>query len=214
MALIVTLLINAGGKSRRMGEAKALLPVPPGEMPLIRHIGQRLLGLVDAVVVVANDPAICTAVAPLQARCLPDTYPESGPLGGLATGLEAVEGWALCVACDLPLVQPRLFQYLIALAEEGDESGVQRWDAIVPYVEGRPQPLHALYHRRCLPAIVARLEAGERRVDSFFDDIRLRRVTEDEVRRLDPDLHSFFNANTTDEWQHALAQLVDESPST
>jgi molybdopterin-guanine dinucleotide biosynthesis protein A len=194
-----------------MGQAKALLPVPPGDQPLIRHIGQRLAGLVDGIVVVANDPGVCTAVAPLGARCLPDAYPASGPLGGLATGLAEIDAWALCVACDMPLVAPRLFQFLMELAQECDEGGLPRWDAVVPHVEGRPQPLHALYHRRCLPAVIARLEEGQRRVDSFFAQVRVRTVTEDEVRILDPELWSFFNANSADEWQQALAQLAKES---
>lgn len=188
-----TLLLNAGGSSRRMGQPKALLPMPPSATPLIRHIATRLLPLADDLLVIANDPAVVDALQPLPARWLTDAYPDTGPLGGLATGLALCDGWCICVACDLPFVQPSLFRYLID--QTGDD-----WDGVVPLVEGRPQPLHALYHRRTLPAVEAALQTGKRRMDSFYSQVRIRFVTEDEVRAIDPELRSFVNVNTPEEW--------------
>ena len=40
----LTLVVNAGGQSRRMGQDKALLPIPPGT-PLIAHVVRRLAPL-------------------------------------------------------------------------------------------------------------------------------------------------------------------------
>jgi molybdenum cofactor guanylyltransferase len=197
----VTLLINAGGESRRMGQSKALLPVPPTGMPLIRYVATRLRPLVETCVVIANDPALCDAATPLGALCLPDAYANAGPLGGLATGLSQIEGWAICVACDMPMVDPAIFRFLIDLAQETDAYGDHRWDAVVPQVEGRLQPLHALYHQRCLPAITARLSAGQRRMDCFLPEVRVRRVAEDELIPIDPSLRSFSNINTREEWR-------------
>jgi molybdopterin-guanine dinucleotide biosynthesis protein A len=197
----LTLLINAGGESTRMGQSKALLPVPPAGTPLIRYVATRLRPLVQTCVVITNDPALCDAVAPLDAFCLPDAYAHAGPLGGLATGLRQIEGWAICVACDMPLVDPAIFRFLIDLALETDESGDPRWDAVVPRVDGRPQPLHALYHRRCLPAITARLAAGQRRMDGFLSNVRLRSVAESELIPVDATLASFSNINTPEEWR-------------
>ena len=82
------------------------------------------------------------------------------------------------------------------------------WDAVVPVVAGRPQPLHALYHRRCLPAVEAALQTGERRMDSFYPQVRIRFVTEDEVRPIDSELRSFVNVNTPEEWD-ALVGRTD-----
>ena len=206
--MAVTLLINAGGASQRMGQPKALLPVPGSGEPLIRHIAARLLPLADELLVIANDPAVVEAVQPLDARwqraarwqtaarCLPDAFPNSGPLGGLATGLAVMEGWCICVACDLPFVQPAVFRYLLEQASD-------EWDAVVPLIANRPEPLHALYHRRCLPAIEAALQTGRRRMDSFLPGVRTRFVTEAELRGIDPDLRSFVNVNTPEEWATA-----------
>lgn len=209
------LIINAGGASRRMGRPKALLPVPPDGMPLIAHVARRLAMLPLArVIVVANDPDLPTeAQLPLATLFVPDAYPATGTLGGIATGLQQVEGWAIVVACDLPLVSAALFAYLAQRAAEA-MAGVDRWDAIVPLVGGYAEPLHALYHRRCLPAIEARLAQGQRRVISFLDDVHTCTVSEDELRTVDPQLHSFINANTPAEWEAACQLLIAEQAAT
>lgn len=201
------LVVNAGGVSRRMGRNKALLPVPPHHEPLILSIARRLAPITAGVLLVANDPAVEEALAPVQPRCFPDAYPNAGPLGGLATALAHLKGWCLCVACDLPFVSAQVAAYLWSLA--GEEGA--RWDVVVPHVHGRPQPLHALYHRRCLPVIQAHLAAGRRRVDAFFEDVRVRVVTEAELTPLDPGLLSFFNANTPEDWDWALEQLKKDA---
>lgn len=207
------LIINAGGESRRMGRPKALLPVPPTATPLIAHVARRLATLpLERVVVVANDPDLpAQAHLPAATIFVPDAYPGTGTLGGIATGLQQVAGWAIVVACDLPLVSAALFAGLARLAAEQTD-GADRWDAVVPVVGGYAEPLHALYHRRCLPAIEARLAQGQRRVISFLDDVNTRYVSEEEIRAVDPQLHSFVNANTPAEWNAALQVIMSEPP--
>jgi molybdopterin-guanine dinucleotide biosynthesis protein A len=205
------LIINAGGESRRMGRSKALLPVPPAGMPLIAHVAQRLAVLpLAGVIVVANAPELpVQAHLPAATLFVPDAYPGTGTLGGIASGLQQVAGWAIVVACDLPLVSAALFARLAQLAAEQADDG-ERWDAVVPVVGGYAEPLHALYHRRCLPAIETRLAQGQRRVISFLADVRTRDVSEEDLRTVDPDLHSFVNANTPAEWDAALQVLMSE----
>lgn len=201
-----TLVINAGGQSRRMGEPKALLPMPGTGEPLLAVMLRRLQGVTEEPpIIIANDPQIQATVAekaPLDepVRWLADCYGTVGPLGGIATALAAVNGWILLVACDMPLLNPHLLRYLLWLTGEGGTDGVARWDAIVPVVNGYPEPLHALYHSRVLPAVAARLGAGERRATAFLPDVRVRYVHEEELRPHDPALHSFMNINTPEEW--------------
>lgn len=205
----LTLIINAGGQSRRMGRPKALLPVPPTNEPLLQLIYQRLQQLSSQrTVVIANDPTFRAQVKlPDEVLWLPDAYPNTGPLGGLATGLATYASWAICVACDLPLLNPALFAYFCTLAAETDTAGDELWDAIVPVVDDYPEPLHALYHRRCLPAITACLAKGERRATAFLPAVRVRYVHEPALRQFDPALHSFLNANTPEEWAQAVALI-------
>lgn len=207
-----TLVINAGGQSRRMGSAKALLPVPPHNTPLIAHMVHRLRPLdCHGVVVVTNDPTLPAAGGLDEAAiALPDRFPGAGALGGIATGLGAVHDWAIVLACDLPLISARLLRWLCSLALD-EEAGVDRWDVVMPVVGGYEEPLHALYHGRCLPAMEQRLSNGERRVISFLPDVRVRYVSEEELRRVDPELTSFYNANTPEEWEQALLLLAAET---
>lgn len=207
----LTLVVNAGGQSRRMGQAKALLPTPAG-VPLLVHILWRLAPLAPArTIIVANDPAIAGMNGlPTDARCVVDAYPDTGTLGGIATGLGAAPGWAAVVACDLPFVQARVFEHLCAIAAVQKDGG-DAWDAVVPIVDGYAEPLHALYHRRCLPAIVQRLAAGERRVISFMPDVRTHFIDEPALRAIDPQLDSFWNVNTPEEWETARARLAGGS---
>jgi molybdopterin-guanine dinucleotide biosynthesis protein A len=204
----LTLIINAGGQSRRMGTAKALLPVPPHRTPLIAHIAARLAPCIASRLVVVTNDVQLPALAQLAPDTIfvPDAYPDTGTLGGIATGLQQAPAWAVVVACDLPLVSADLFAALLERATER-EAGADRWDAIVPVVDGYEQPLHALYHRRCLPAIEAHLAAGHLRVISFMPDVRTRYVQEAELRAVDAELHSFFNTNTPEEWAEAMHLL-------
>lgn len=206
----LTLIINAGGKSQRMGQPKALLPLPPTNTPLLQVIYQRLQQLApQRTLVIANDPTFRTKVAlPDDVLWLPDAYPDTGPLGGLATGLATCASWAICVACDMPLLNPALFAYFYALTVATNPTTDEPWDAVVPLVNAYPEPFHALYHRRCLPAIIAALSKGERRATAFLPAVRVRYVHEAELRQCDPDLRSFFNANTPDEWAQVVARLT------
>jgi molybdenum cofactor guanylyltransferase len=58
------------------------------------------------------------------------------------------------------------------------------------------QTLHAIYSKRCLPFIEKRIAEGRKQVIGFFDDVRVRTLDAVEVSRWDPDMRSFFNANT------------------
>jgi len=214
----VSLVINAGGASRRMGRDKALLPVPPRDTPLICHVAQRLRTLpLERLVVVANSCAVQRAIAAAPHGAAPvtirrDAYPGTGALGGLVTGLAACDGWAIVVACDMPLLNPVLLRALWDMAIEStgaiDGNTAAQVDAVVPHVNGRSQPFHALYHRRCVPVMEAQLQAGERRVRTVLTQLRVRAVSEAELRRFDPDLLSFFNVNTPADWAQALHHLA------
>ncbi len=211
-----TLLILAGGSSRRMGTDKLLLPVPPKGIALVCHVAERLLPLAAKVIVVANDPSVCAAVqVPGQGQdpreqerapactfvsCLPDDTPGNGPLGGLATGLRRIDGWALTVAGDMPFISAACCRYLIECLDFD-------CDAVVPVLNGQSQPLHAVYSRRCLPSVEEALAAGKRRMDSFWNEARVRLVKAEQLRDFDPDLLTFANINTPSEWKKALALL-------
>ena len=194
----ITVVILAGGQSRRLGRDKAVEPFA-GE-PLIRRVIRRASEAVvtQRVVVVVADPARAAAL-PLDDshRTAVDVFPDCGSLGGIYTGLNASSTeWALVTACDMPFLSAPLLADMAGLRD-----GV---DAVVPVVDGRPEPTHALYSRRCLPAIESRLRAGQLKISGFFDDVAVRYLPENDVRRFDPDLLSFFNINRPEDLSRAM----------
>lgn len=185
--------ILAGGESRRYGAPKALAPV--GGRRIIDRVLDALRAVTADVVLLANEPSL---FADLGLPTRPDLRPGLGALGGILTGLH----WAredgrdgiLAVACDMPFLSAELLAALLPAA-----AGTDRPPAVV-IPEGRNrrgvEPLCAWYGTRCIDVIEARLEAGDRRMIAFHDDVRVVRMPLDEVRRFgDPDT-LFLNVNT------------------
>lgn len=182
--------VLTGGQSRRMGFDKAFASV--NGRPLLQRTLDVLTPLSDDIFIVGFRPeyrhfdvAIC-----------PDSAPGSGPLGGIADALRAAEhDHVLVVACDMPFLNTTLLE---AITRE-----VRDYDVLVPIVDGQLQPLHAVYTKRCLPAIEGRLKRGDLKVTGFYRDVRVRGLGTDWLREFDPQLRSFTNMNTVAELESA-----------
>jgi molybdopterin-guanine dinucleotide biosynthesis protein A len=184
-----SLVILAGGLSRRMGRDKAALPA--GDGTLIDHLARRLAPVVDETIVAGG-----SVRPPFEgARFVPDRDQGLGPLAGMLAGLTAArQPLVWVVGCDLPDVEPALGRLLLELA--GD------YDAVVPRLDdGEPQGVCALYARALAPRIDALLDAGERSIRSLLDRSAVRYVTSDELRAVDPELRSFRNINTPADYE-------------
>ena len=194
-------IVLAGGMSRRLGRNKALESV--GGEPLIARVIGRLSEIADETVVVVADLEQASRLPlPEAARVAEDVYPGKGSLGGILSGLrEAASGWGMVVACDMPFLNLDLIRYMLSLRDGRD--------VVVPIVEGRPEPTHALYSKTCLPFIDEQLSSGDLKIARFYDRVRVRYVSEDEIGRFDPDHLSFFNVNTQEDLDRSLA-LVEQ----
>jgi molybdopterin-guanine dinucleotide biosynthesis protein A len=200
MKLRVTGVILAGGMSTRLGRDKAVEPL--AGQPLIGRVLSMLSDVTDTSVVVVNDEARGAELPlPEDVAVAVDAYPDSGSLGGIFTGLQAASAdWALVVACDMPFLNPTLLARMLELRTDHD--------VIVPVLDGRPEPTHALYSKACLPHMEERLQHGKLKITGFYEDVRVRYITEDEVNLLDPDRLSFFNVNTQDDLDRAKALVA------
>jgi molybdopterin-guanine dinucleotide biosynthesis protein A len=186
-----SLVILAGGRSRRMGHDKATLPV--GDGTLIEHLARRLAPVVDETIIAGG-----SVHRPIEgAHFIPDHRPGLGPLAGMLAGLTAAKHrhvWV--VGCDLPDVEAALGSLLQALA--GD------YEAVVPWAHEEPEGVCALYVRELAPRIETLLEAGQRSIKSLLDGSAVRYVASDELRAVDPELRSFHNINTPAEYESWL----------
>lgn len=180
----VTVAILAGGQSRRMGMDKSFVLLDG--KPLIQHVIDRASQLETPLILIAND------VERYQQFDLPvylDVIPGAGSLGGLYTALiHSKSDYTLCLACDMPQVNPALLQYLITLKDS--------YDAVVPRVNGVAQSLHAIYHQRCLPIIHEHIQHGKLKISRVIDVLKTRFVDDTELSRFDPEGVSFMNLNT------------------
>jgi len=187
----LTGIVLAGGASRRMGQDKAFLEL--GGRPLIWHVVDRLALVCAEVLVVAGDTR---PYAGLGVRLVEDRFRGIGVLGGLHAGLEAAgHDLAVAVGCDMPFLNPDLLQAFAGWAEG--------FDVVVLRQGEQVEPLHGAYRRTCLPAMEVAIRARRRRIISFFPHVHVRYVTPEEVTPFDPELQSFGNVNTPDEWDTA-----------
>ena len=187
-----TAIILAGGKSSRMGRPKALLPF--GNEPLITRLVRTLERKFNSVVVVA---APDQELPLLRAKVVRDEVAHQGPVGGIYYGLKAAIGTgAFVTSCDAAFLSLPLISFL--------RSQILNHDVVVPYWQARFQPLHAVYRRSVLPLLKQQLERGELRPIFLYDRVRTRKVSEEEIRRFDPEGLSFFNMNAPEDYAQAL----------
>lgn len=210
-------IILAGGKSRRMGRDKALLDFDGA--PLIARVIARVRAVCAETLIVANDTA---AYARFGLPVVSDVYPGKGSLGGIFSGLLAAPTeYALAVACDLPFLNDALLRYLISLAPQGDviiprvrapkedAPRAARYDQLAVKESGL-QAMHAVYSKRCLEPMRARLLADDLRIVNFFDEVRVRVVAPEEIARFDPQMLSFLNVNTPEDLSAAQSEIENQ----
>lgn len=160
----------AGGRSRRMGRDKALLPWEGAT--LLDHSVRRLRRVCDRVFI------LCGPDKRYDLRGLPvivDAARDAGPLAGLVAGLRALgDEPGLFLAVDLPHVPVPL---LAALLERATG-----YDAVVPISEAGPEPLCAVYTRACLDPASRHLGAGDLKMTRFWPLVRVREIPASELR--------------------------------
>lgn len=180
----ISVAVLVGGKSRRMGTDKALVPV--GGRPLIQRVVDTVRPLTtDLIFVGAN----AHGYAWLGGRAVDDSVSTAGPLAGIYTALSVARfHHCLVVACDMPFLNARLLRHMHRRATS--------WDVVVPRLDGHLEPLHAVYSRACLEPIATMLSQGRRCPLDLYPMVRTDYLEAQEIALFDPDYRSFINLNT------------------
>ena len=185
-------VILVGGKSSRMGRAKALLPFD--NEPLIAHVVRRLKSWFPEIIVVA---APDQELPELSAVLVRDEIAYQGPVSGIYHGLKAAtRDVCFVTSCDAPFLNFELIDHLL--------EQISDYDVVVPFWQERFQPLHAIYRTSVVPLLKEQLERGELRPIFLYDKVRTRKIQEAEIRRLDPEGLSFLNMNSPADYDAAL----------
>ncbi len=180
-----------------MGADKAALPF--GNETLLERIVRLLAPEVDELWLVAREgqelPRLQAAGRPLGVAR--DPAEGLGPLAGVVAGLRAITAdQAFVVSCDSPLLEPGVVRELFELA--ADRS------AAIPRIDGHLVPTTAVYSRSLLPAAAALLGRGELRPRLLAQEPGVRIVGEEELRHADPELQSFRDCDTPDDYRDLL----------
>jgi molybdopterin-guanine dinucleotide biosynthesis protein A len=165
-----------------MGRDKALLAYR--EATLVEYVARAVREAIGSVALV-GDP---DRYGQLGHAVYRDKVPGCGPLGGIYTALSvSLTDWNLIVACDMPGISARALQRLI---EPEAEPGRNCVIGLGP--SGKPEPLCAIYHRRCLPALDRAIREKRFKMRDLVAEL------EAELRPLEA--AALANVNTPAEW--------------
>ena len=195
----MTAIILAGGKSSRLGRDKALEKI--GGKYLVERVIDSLSQLGDDIIVVTAAP---NQLSNLNVEKVLDTYPRTGAKVGLCTGINAsLSFYSLVVACDMPFLNIDLLRYLLDSA-----SG---FDAVIPRIGDKIEPLHAVYSKNCIPILEEQISKGKLKISDLFNEINVRYVEPGEIERYDPRHLSLFNINSEADLKRAKTIIEKDS---
>ena len=205
----VSLVIQAGGESRRMGESKALVSFDG--RPLICRLIDRLAPAADELIITTNESSrlgfLRENYPGMPIRLVPDMYDYRGALPGIATALaSATNPLVAIVACDMIFASANLVQAEAVLMSESLA------DVVVPVNKYGYEPFHAMYRRSsCLEEVLRLLEKGKTRAQDLCnnDNLQVYRMSTTEVRTAEPMCGCFINANTPDVLRSLESSLVE-----
>lgn len=170
---------------------------------MLEYILRQVAEIGDDTIIISNKPdAYLKFGLPVYA----DLIPNWGALGGLYSAISyAPQELCLLLACDMPFIHLPLLKHIVSLAND--------FDAVVPRLNNRfVEPFRAVYRKTCLVPIKSAMDAGQRKVISFFDEVHIRYVDLAEIEQFDPSAKSFFNVNTPDDLQTA-ERIAEEMKS-
>lgn len=190
--------VQAGGKSSRMGQNKALLML--SGIKLIEYSIKNLSQIVSQIGVITNNPEIYSG---LNINCYPDTWLGLGPLAGIYSALEHSKyDYVLNLACDMPFVSCELLTLLI-------EHGQTHQISVPKDQKGQLQPLCALYHKSCQQPILELIKESQYAPRKLFDKVKTQIILFEDFAHLKNSSHFFENINTPEDFELASSYFKD-----
>lgn len=188
----VSCIILAGGKNSRIGQEKAFLRI--GERTIIEEQIYTLGKIFNEIIIVVNDR---NNFRDTDAKVVTDVIPNSGPLGGLYSGLAVSSNiHSFVIGCDMPFINLELIRYMI---EENDES-----DIIIPLSTKGKETLFAIYSLNCLETIRQQIELRNLRLLNILNFHKVKYISHEEIEKFDSKEFSFFNVNSLKDYEKAL----------
>ena len=179
--------VLVGGRGGRIGKDKGLL----------RLCGKTFLEIIMekfkdcSIVIVCRDEKQAKVYSDFGSTVV-DIVKGFGPLGGILSALEFYKSRTFVLAVDMPLVNRKVAEYLYSLPGE----------VVVPsWSDGKIEPLLACYSEGAIETIRKCVKIGERRVHMAIKMMNVNYVPIDRLKVFDPELLSFFNVNSVEDYE-------------
>jgi len=187
----ITGIILCGGRNKRMNyQNKAFLKI--NGKTFFETISSKFKELGLETIVITNEPDLFQNI---EIKTFEDIIKKKTPLSGIHSGLSNIKtDFGFVVACDMPFVKTELIKKMINEIED-------KFDVITPNEKSFFQPLCSIYSKKCIPAIETILLKGEVKTDKLFEIVRVKKVSYEKLRLVDPLLESFFNVNCFEDYE-------------
>lgn len=190
---MVTGVILAGGKNSRIGLNKASLTL--GDKTFIEHIAAALNPFCGELIVISKEEEEFPYLT--HSRVIPTISKVVGPMAGVWMGLKAAQTeYVFCAACDIPFIHPGIVAEIIGAITPGIQ-------AVVPRYNGYLEPLCAVYAQSCLDVIGHNLTEDSYSIQLLLDNLFIKEIAEDTLRKHDPEGYTFFNINHPEDYSKA-----------
>ncbi|MEA2061608.1 MAG: molybdenum cofactor guanylyltransferase [Thermodesulfobacteriota bacterium] len=179
-------IILAGGKNSRLPGIKKAFHKINGKM-IIDIIIEKLSTLLNEIIIVTNDPCDFSEQDSLLAT---DILPCGCSLAGIHAGMfYAAKNNIFVAACDTPFLKIEIVEKIISHISPAH-------DIIIPETCDGIEPLCAVYSKKCLPAVQTNLNKNIFMIKKIFKKNRTLKIPVHEIKKIDPEMISFFNINT------------------
>ena len=205
-------VILAGGENKRMPVLKAFIEVE-GKKIIERNL-KIMRQLFNEIIIVTNQPELYSY---LGVPMFGDVYNIRGPMTGVLTALmNSSNKWIFVSACDMPFIKSGLVRFMaderynpgclpiLNARQKKDFTVMPRsdiYDVVVPVLHHRAEPLFAFYSIRVLNSLEQFILSGKKGIKDFLlnHDKRVKYISSEEIKNIDPDLRSFINLNTPED---------------
>jgi len=185
----LSLIVLAGGSSRRMERDKALLPVD--STTLIEYIIAQVKDQFAEILVSVSNPEKYNF---LPHEIVVDEKPGLGPMMGIQSALLASANEKnFVIGCDIPRVNLSFLEKMVKKAENSE--------IVIPVSEGRRlEPLFAIYSKTVKPEMKRLLDSGTTSLLPLFEVCQTHYMAIEKAAW-------FKNLNTTEDYDNFLKLL-------
>lgn len=202
--------ILAGGENNRMPVLKSFIEIN-GEKIIERNL-KTMQRLFKEILIITNQPEVYLY---LGLPLFGDVYDVRGPMTGILTSLlNSSNHWVFISACDMPFINEYLIRDMAAKRDNNlavvpkSRLNSSAKEACLSGRQGQredyTEPLFAFYSKKLIPYMEKAVVSGKTGLKDIFYNKRVKYITEDEIKNIDPDARSFINLNTPEDVRSIL----------